>query len=513
MVVSFSEFMIQSAFSPLGIGLWIRIHLMAAMFIGPYFFYFALIYSRLIDRKKIKQIYFIVPSFIVGLFITSVGISGVIKQPWGYTYKISNLPIFEMAAIYSWIAGVLGSFAVLYVYLTSKKSNEIKQALLIFVAAWVPLLGTLLMVFAFPVWRIQFPILVSINFLFQFIPISYAISEHSLFVVDPKKAAQNIIGVMSESLVTTDLTGSIFSVNRPMCQLLNYDETDLLSRSVAEIFSEKPEFIDLFNRLQKGERVIKNIETELLTKENKPVPVLLSLSVLPNKRDKPVGFLVLTRDITSIREAEKALRKAKDELEAKVVERTVDLKASNLSLEEEMDERNKMEEALRQKEHGIRKAYASVFSAVTGDKLVFVTNEEIEASLGDPVGELIEVSSFEELAAMRACLTDTLQQYFPHFQENGMVIVAVGEAVTNSVKHGGGGQVQVYVKGKFAQIAVTDFGPGIDFDILPKAALVAGFSTKQSLGMGFSLMLEICAKVLLTTQPGLTRIVLEVSQW
>ncbi len=104
MVVSFSEFMIQSAFSPLGIGIWIRIHLMAAMFIGPYFFYFALIYSRLIDRKKIKQMYFFVPSFIVGLFITSIGISGVIKEPWGYTYRISNLPVIEMAAIYLWIA-------------------------------------------------------------------------------------------------------------------------------------------------------------------------------------------------------------------------------------------------------------------------------------------------------------------------------------------------------------------------------------------------------------------------
>ena len=92
-----------------------------------------------------------------------------------------------------------------------------------------------------------------------------------------------------------------------------------------------------------------------------------------------------------------------------------------------------------------------------------------------------------------------------------MFVIAACEAVTNSVKHAGSGQVQVYVKGRIAQVAVTDFGPGIDFSILPKATLIAGFSTKQPLGMGFNLMLEICERVLLATQPGFIRIILEVS--
>jgi anti-sigma regulatory factor (Ser/Thr protein kinase) len=58
---------------------------------------------------------------------------------------------------------------------------------------------------------------------------------------------------------------------------------------------------------------------------------------------------------------------------------------------------------------------------------------------------------------------------------------------------------------------ISDKGPGIDFSILPKATLLSGFSTKQSLGMGFSFMLEFCDRVLLSTQPGNTIIVLEIT--
>jgi len=56
---------------------------------------------------------------------------------------------------------------------------------------------------------------------------------------------------------------------------------------------------------------------------------------------------------------------------------------------------------------------------------------------------------------------------------------------------------------------VSDPGHGIDFSILPKAALMAGFSTKQSIGMSFSIMLDLSDRVLLSTQPGGTISVLE----
>ena len=40
---------------------------------------------------------------------------------------------------------------------------------------------------------------------------------------------------------------------------------------------------------------------------------------------------------------------------------------------------------------------------------------------------------------------------------------------------------------------------------------MTGFSTGSSLGMGFTIMLQSCERVLLSTQPGRTSVVLELS--
>ena len=85
----------------------------------------------------------------------------------------------------------------------------------------------------------------------------------------------------------------------------------------------------------------------------------------------------------------------------------------------------------------------------------------------------------------------------------------MGEALDNALKHAGGGAYQVFARDDCLQVAISDDGPGIDFRTLPRATLVPGFSTAASLGMGFTIMLQLCERVLLTTRPGHTVVVLE----
>ena len=77
-------------------------------------------------------------------------------------------------------------------------------------------------------------------------------------------------------------------------------------------------------------------------------------------------------------------------------------------------------------------------------------------------------------------------------------------------RHAGGGAYQAFTREDCLQIAVSDDGPGIDFRTCsPRATLVPGFSTAASLGMGFTIMLQLCSRVLLSTRPGHTAVVLE----
>ena len=85
----------------------------------------------------------------------------------------------------------------------------------------------------------------------------------------------------------------------------------------------------------------------------------------------------------------------------------------------------------------------------------------------------------------------------------------MSEALDNALKHAGSGTYQVFAKNGLLQVAISDDGPGIDFRTLPKATLVRGFSTAASLGMGFTIMLQLSERVLLATRPGHTQVVLE----
>lgn len=167
------------------------------------------------------------------------------------------------------------------------------------------------------------------------------------------------------------------------------------------------------------------------------------------------------------------------------------------------------EEALRLQEEGIRRAYVDVLDAVTGGKLILLTEKELHAELGEPLSDPVPFRTPAELAAARRMLVRTAEAGFPGRVRHTDVLSTVGEALDNAIKHGGGGTYQAFARDGSLQVAVADEGPGIDFRTLPRATLQRGFSTASSLGMGFTIMLQVCERVLLSTHPGRTTVVLE----
>ena len=87
-------------------------------------------------------------------------------------------------------------------------------------------------------------------------------------------------------------------------------------------------------------------------------------------------------------------------------------------------------------------------------------------------------------------------------------MLATVEAATNALRHGGRGQVYAGTTGGSVWVAVSDRGTGIESLILPKAVLRSGFSTKPSMGLGYSVMLDVADHVFLKTDRGGTVVVL-----
>jgi ligand-binding sensor protein/anti-sigma regulatory factor (Ser/Thr protein kinase) len=175
----------------------------------------------------------------------------------------------------------------------------------------------------------------------------------------------------------------------------------------------------------------------------------------------------------------------------------------------DVTELREAERALRRQEEHIRHAYVDVIDAATGGKLILVTDEQLADELGKPLGHQTVFGAPSELATARRRLLRAAETRFPGRIRHTDLLSTVGEALDNALKHAGGGAYQAFVRDECLQIAVSDDGPGIDFRMLPRATLVPGFSTAASLGMGFTIMLQLCERVLLTTRPGHTVVVLE----
>jgi PAS domain S-box-containing protein len=83
-----------------------------------------------------------------------------------------------------------------------------------------------------------------------------------------------------------------------------------------------------------------------LRKDGTEFPIAASISKLHLNGE--AIFTIICSDITQRVRAEEELRRAHDELEARVLERTADLKRANLELQSEITERKQVEEAVRE---------------------------------------------------------------------------------------------------------------------------------------------------------------------
>lgn len=148
-----------------------------------------------------------------------------------------------------------------------------------------------------------------------------------------------------------------------------------------------------------------------------------------------------------------------------------------------------------------------VVRCVTNDELLLVDASEVPAE-----GELVAEISLEEqsgYSALRTRIQSLAREIgFSDMQVFDFVLAA-GEAATNAIKHASCGLCAIRKTPEGLVLRVTDSGPGINPLLLPNVLFRAGFSTKVSLGMGYTLMLALVDRIWLATGPGGTVVQIE----
>jgi len=142
--------------------------------------------------------------------------------------------------------------------------------------------------------------------------------------------------------------------------------------------------------------------------------------------------------------------------------------------------------------------YQRTILAATNGKLVITEQPEIERIAGPALASW-EIRTPDGIKVIRHGIEETARSLGIEDPRLGQLVVAVGEAVTNTVKHAGQGEASIHSTDDSLIVVVSDHGPGIPALALPDVALTEGYSTAGTLGMGYKLMMRFADKVYLAT--------------
>lgn len=146
-----------------------------------------------------------------------------------------------------------------------------------------------------------------------------------------------VINSSDDAIVSKTLDGMILSWNPGAERMFGYTAAEAIGQPILLIVPDdrRAEEEDVLARLRRGER-IEHFETERQTKDGRRIPISLTVSPVRDDQGHIIGASKVARDISERLHAQEALRRAHDELEERVRQRTAQLR-------EEMEQRQRAE--------------------------------------------------------------------------------------------------------------------------------------------------------------------------
>jgi len=289
--------------------LWAKIAHCGVAFFPSLFFLFTLHIIRRYRKYRwfCLGTFFLSALFCAGLFLTPYLIKGVTHQPWGYypQYGTCGVCLLGFAGVF-----MLISLDLLWLeYLKSFSPQESSRLKGIFLGAAVGLGSAV--DFA-PAFGVQAYPLGYIPLLAGTLILAQTILRYRLVDLTPSFAADRILDTMESAVAVTDLGLKISFVNRSLCRLLGYAETELQGTDIKVLFHAVPGFLP---RTFEENWSLRDLETEWCRKDGSMVSVTVSASVIGDRDGNPAGLVFVASDITARKKAERELIRAKEAAE------------------------------------------------------------------------------------------------------------------------------------------------------------------------------------------------------
>jgi PAS domain S-box-containing protein len=230
-----------------------------------------------------------------------------------------------------------------------------------------------------------------------------------------------LVASSDDAIITKNLNGVVTSWNQAAEHLFGYAASEIVGKSITllippELSNEEAEILE---RIRRGER-IEHYETVRQRKDGTPVEISLTVSPIKNAQGDIIGASKIARDITKRKQAEAALREARDalaksneELEKRVRERTAELERAHAALLHDIEEQKKLEAQLRQAQKmesigtlagGIAHDFNNVLNIIKGYASAIAGHPDIDEEIAEQVG-IVDEATERGAAVVRQLLT------------------------------------------------------------------------------------------------------------
>ena len=152
--------------------------------------------------------------------------------------------------------------------------------------------------------------------------------EANAEIQETKRYLTRLIESSPDAIIATDKLGNVVLFNEGAETLLGYRASEVVGRPTTQLYENEDRSRELVLEMRKRGGTASGFESVLRTKDGHSVPVLISASVLLDKDGQEAGMVGFATDLRTRKKEEEELRRAHDELEKHVEDRTTELKAA-----------------------------------------------------------------------------------------------------------------------------------------------------------------------------------------
>jgi two-component system sensor histidine kinase/response regulator len=175
---------------------------------------------------------------------------------------------------------------------------------------------------------------------------------------------RRLVEHMNDLVCEIDTDATFLFVSPQYKQVLGYTPQELLGSSVKELIHPD-------HRRVSGPKFQKVVDTRAPSRDewrfkhkNGEWRWLECTSQMYEKSPGEIRVVVISRDITARKQAEQELKQLNEDLESRVIERTVQLETANRTLQDEIVEREQIEENLRESEARFRELFETSLDGI-----------------------------------------------------------------------------------------------------------------------------------------------------